>query len=247
MLVTKKIFDSRNAAKSQIFMNEIVEYLNESCFFLMENIFETWRLIQSFYFILAQMIKNILNILVSDVDVERLFFLIRDVIDYRRNRLQRKIIENIMIFKKTFQIVKNFSNINSSNDSSKILSDDEEISKNLMIFTTKWFDENDDDMIERFEDEKNVEMSVDNASSIDVVVSFFFASILSSVFVNITSFFTSIVPSIEISTHNNHDVDLSKYFEHLRRFFAIESSNESSKKKRTSMIYAKKFKRNKND
>ena len=99
-------------------------------------------------------------------------------------------------------------------------------------------------MIERFENEKNVKMFVDNTSSIDVVVSFFFVSILSFVFVNITSFFfTSIVSSIEIPTHNDHDDDFSKYFEHLRRFFAIESS----KRKRTSMIYAKEFKKNKND
>ena len=66
------------------------------------------------------MIKNVLNIFVFNVDIERLFFLIRDVIDYRQNRLHEQIIENIMIFKKNLQIVKKYSQKKNLSKNNKI-------------------------------------------------------------------------------------------------------------------------------
>ncbi len=45
------------------------------------------------------MIKNVLTISCFDVDVERLFNLTRDVIIYRRDRLNSNIIETIMMIK----------------------------------------------------------------------------------------------------------------------------------------------------
>jgi hypothetical protein len=46
------------------------------------------------------MTKDVLTILVSDVDVERLFSMTRDVVIFRRNRFHDATIENIMILKK---------------------------------------------------------------------------------------------------------------------------------------------------
>ena len=66
------------------------------------------------------MIKDVLSISVFDVDVERLFFLTRDVIDYRRNRLHKQIIENIMILKKNLQIVKKYSQKKNSSKNDEI-------------------------------------------------------------------------------------------------------------------------------
>jgi hypothetical protein len=46
------------------------------------------------------MTKDVLTILVSDVDVERLFSMTRDVVIFRRNRFHDATIENIIILKK---------------------------------------------------------------------------------------------------------------------------------------------------
>ena len=47
------------------------------------------------------MIKNVLIIFVIDVEVERLFFITRDVIIYRRNKFRNRIIKRIIIIKRT--------------------------------------------------------------------------------------------------------------------------------------------------
>jgi hypothetical protein len=46
------------------------------------------------------MTKDVLTILVSDVDIKRLFSMTRNVVIFRRNRFYNAIIENIMILKK---------------------------------------------------------------------------------------------------------------------------------------------------
>jgi hypothetical protein len=46
------------------------------------------------------MTKDVLTISMSNVDVERLFFIVRDVITYRKNRFHEATIENIMLLKK---------------------------------------------------------------------------------------------------------------------------------------------------
>ena len=45
------------------------------------------------------MTRDVLSISVSKVDVERLFSKKRDIINYRRNRLKRETIENVMLIK----------------------------------------------------------------------------------------------------------------------------------------------------
>ena len=57
----------------------------------------------------ARMIKDVLSISMIEIDVERLFFMTRDVMHYCRNCFHDFIIENIMIFKKTHQVVNEFS------------------------------------------------------------------------------------------------------------------------------------------
>jgi hypothetical protein len=47
------------------------------------------------------MAKDVLAILVLNVDVERLFSMAHDVIIYRRNRFREHIVKNIMIIKRT--------------------------------------------------------------------------------------------------------------------------------------------------
>jgi hypothetical protein len=47
------------------------------------------------------MIKDVLTILVLNVDVERLFSMTRDVIIYRRNRFREHIVKNIIMIKRT--------------------------------------------------------------------------------------------------------------------------------------------------
>lgn len=97
VLLATRLFHSRNAKKSQTPMNEVAEYLNEQPYLPeMDKILEEWRKIASLYPTLAQMAKDVLGIPVSDVGVGRLFSLARAVVDYRRNRLQRKTIENII-------------------------------------------------------------------------------------------------------------------------------------------------------
>jgi hypothetical protein len=111
--------------------NEIFTYLAESCEQFFESILETWRRLQSRFFVLTQMIKNILSIFVFDVEVERLFSMTKNVITYRRNRFHEDIIENIMIFKKMLSLKK----INKDQHVSSIVFNfliDDEMSKRLL-------------------------------------------------------------------------------------------------------------------
>ena len=82
------------------------------------------------------MIKDVFFISISNVDVEKLFFMIRDVMIYRRNRLQDSTIEKIMIFKKTYEIVHEISNVvvDASMSSLKDMILDDETSIELMKF-----------------------------------------------------------------------------------------------------------------
>lgn len=60
---------------------------------------KAWRLLQHEYPTLAKMASDILAIPASEVGVERLFNIGRDVCHYRRNRLEGKTIEDIMMVK----------------------------------------------------------------------------------------------------------------------------------------------------
>jgi hypothetical protein len=52
------------------------------------------------------MTKNILTILVFEIEVKRLFFMTRNVINYKKKKLHESTIENIMILKKTWNMQK---------------------------------------------------------------------------------------------------------------------------------------------
>jgi hypothetical protein len=77
------------------------------------------------------MIKNILSILVFDVEIKRLFSMTKNVVTYRRNQFHENIIENIMIFKKMLNLKK----INRDQHVSSIVFNfliDDEMSKRLL-------------------------------------------------------------------------------------------------------------------
>jgi hypothetical protein len=135
---------SQNTDKSRE-KNEISTYLTKSCEQFFESILKTWRKLQSRFFVLTQMIKNILSILVFNVEVKRLFFMTKDVITYRRNRFHENIIENIMILKKTLSLKK--INRNQHVHVSSIVFNfviDDEISEDLLNETIEWINENDE-------------------------------------------------------------------------------------------------------
>ena len=96
-------------------MNEIENYLIEFVCVSFDSqnvdIFDIWRNLQISYSTLTQMIKNVLTISVSNVEIERLFFMTRNVVHYRRFRLIFSIIENVMILKKSYQIIEKFDNL----------------------------------------------------------------------------------------------------------------------------------------
>jgi hypothetical protein len=125
--------------------NKISTYLTESCEQFFESILKTWRKLQSRFFVLTQMIKNILSILVFNVEIERLFFMTKDVIIYRRNRFHENIIENIMIFKKTLSLKKinKDQHVHVSSIVFNFVIDDE-ISEDLLNETIEWINENDE-------------------------------------------------------------------------------------------------------
>ncbi len=125
--------------------NEISTYLAKSCEQFFESILKTWRKLQSRFFVLTQMIKNILSILVFDVEVERFFFMTKDVITYRRNRFHENIIENIMILKKTLSLKKinRHQHVHVSSIVFNFVIDDE-ISEDLLNEAIEWINENDE-------------------------------------------------------------------------------------------------------
>jgi hypothetical protein len=153
---------SQNTDKSRE-ENEISTYLAESCEQFFESILEIWRKLQSRFLVLTQMIKNILSILIFDVEVERLFSMTKDVITYRRNRFHENIIENIMILKKTLSLKKTNrdQHVHVSLNVFNFVIDDE-ISEDLLNEAIEWIDENDE-----FADIDDVrdQIDVDSASN----------------------------------------------------------------------------------
>jgi hypothetical protein len=73
------------------------------------------------------MIKNVLTISCFDVNVERLFNLTRDVITYRRDRLNLNIIETIMMIKY------NLNNIRFINEHEIVFLNDDELFANEIV------------------------------------------------------------------------------------------------------------------
>lgn len=80
--------------EANLYLREPMESNNE------EDILTHWYSISTRYPVLSRMIKNILAISVSEIEVKRLFSMTRDVVTYRRNRLRGQTIENIMIIKR---------------------------------------------------------------------------------------------------------------------------------------------------
>jgi hypothetical protein len=102
------------------------------------------------------MIKDVLTISYFNVDVERLFNLTRDVIIYRRDRLNLNIIETIMMIKY------NLNNIRFINESEIVFLNDDKSFANEIVFDfcddLSFINEND----ENDEDDENDEVNQDN-------------------------------------------------------------------------------------
>jgi hypothetical protein len=105
------------------------------------------------------MIKDVLTISCFDVDVERLFNLTRDVITYRRDRLNSDIIETIMMIKY------NLNNIRSINESEIVfLNDDESFANEIVVdfCDDLSFINEDDENDEDDKDDEDDEVDQDN-------------------------------------------------------------------------------------
>ena len=106
------IFETRrrrikNFETFQIFNTKIKHYLNTLLLFDNNkncHILNFWKSQIVQYEILSRMIKNVLTIFLIDVDIERLFNMIKNVVTYWRNWLNFKIIETIMMIKYNMQI-----------------------------------------------------------------------------------------------------------------------------------------------
>lgn len=124
--------------------NKIFKYFIEFTLSTAENILKVWQNLKLTYSTMIQMTKNVLFISVFDVKVERLFFMTRNVITYRRNRFQDSTIENIMIIKRIEYFAKNVINVDtklllvSINVMKQILND--ELSEKVMQFITFWIE-----------------------------------------------------------------------------------------------------------
>ena len=103
-----KASKSEKGTKNLESMSEVAEYLSEPCCLLFDSpkseVLGARRSLKPLYPALARIAKSVLFIQVSDVGVERLFSMPRDVVHYRRNRLHAFIIEDVMIPKKVYQI-----------------------------------------------------------------------------------------------------------------------------------------------
>ena len=80
---------------------KIENYLKNFVLFVKndESFLELWKKINKKYFTVAQMIKNILSISASDVDVEQLFNTARDIYHYHQNHLNADTIKIIILLK----------------------------------------------------------------------------------------------------------------------------------------------------
>jgi hypothetical protein len=204
--------------------NEISTYLTESCEQFFESILETWRKLHSRFFVLTQMIKNILSILVFDVEVKRLFSMTKDVITYRRNRFHENIIENIMILKKTLSLKKinRDQHVHVSSIVFNFVIDDE-ISKDLLNEAIEWIDENDE-----FADIDDVhdQTDVDSTSNDENAATNFS-----------TSFDFDLLEILSFAFDSMIDSSLSTYFDSHHESFS--QSRRKRKRKKTSTQYEK--------
>ena len=83
--------------------SELNSYLNDDIFFDDEDILKyslkMWKNIKHKYSIIALIIKNILSISASDIDVEQIFNTTCDVCHYHQNCLNSDTIKMIMLMK----------------------------------------------------------------------------------------------------------------------------------------------------
>jgi hypothetical protein len=199
--------------------NEIFTYLAESCEQFFESILKTWRKLQSRFLVLTQMIKNILSILVFDVEVERLFSMTKNVITYRQNRFHENIIENIMIFKKMLNLKKINKNQHVSSIVFNFLIDDE-MSKRLLNESIEWINENDEFVdIDDVHDYIDVESTSNDANAFSQLIA-----------TNFSTSFDFDLSEISFFVFDSADSFLSTYFEsHRETFFQIKREEERKK------------------
>lgn len=133
--ITQKIVETNNNNKIFLWFIAFLKLANEI------NILKIWNILKSRFFTLSRMIKDVLVILIFDVDVERLFFITRNVIIYRRNRFRKHMIENIMIIKHTnwfVEITMNDVDFNLSIIAKKLNENINEINYNEFATKTTW-------------------------------------------------------------------------------------------------------------
>jgi hypothetical protein len=212
--------------------NEISTYLVESCDQFFESILEIWRKLQSRFFVLTQMIKNILSILVFDVEVERFFSMTKNVITYRRNHFHENIIENIMILKKTLSLKKinKDQHVHVSLNVFNFVIDDE-ISKDLLNEAIEWINENDE-----FVDIDDVrdQINVDSASNDENAATNFSTSFDFDLF-EISSFIFDFMINSSLSTyfdfHHKSFSQFKRKNERKKTLTQYEERNSSKRKK----------------
>ena len=127
---------------------ELINYFNVFLFFFhfALHILNYWKIQKAFFSKFSAMTKNVLTISCAEIEVKRLFNMTKNYIIYRRNRLNSKIIEAIMLIK--FAALKNSLNENEN----EFLYDNvdefyaDELSKNAtknLFFV--WIDDDDDE------------------------------------------------------------------------------------------------------
>jgi hypothetical protein len=80
------------------------------------NVIEYWKIQKTQYFLFVKMTKNVLAISCSNVEIKRFFNLARNVIIYRRKRLNFQTIETMMMIKYNLNYEKSNDFLSSSNE-----------------------------------------------------------------------------------------------------------------------------------
>ena len=84
--------------------NEMKWYLDEKKVLSIKlNILKCWQFLESQYSTVTQITKNILAILLTEIEVEQMFNLKQDICNYQQDYLHEKTIKKIMIVKHAHQ------------------------------------------------------------------------------------------------------------------------------------------------
>ena len=144
--------------------SELNSYLNDDIFFDDEDILKyslkMWKNIKHKYSIIALIIKNILSISASDIDVEQIFNTTCDVCHYHQNCLNSDTIKIIILMKwyEKFRLWKFRKNSDSSNKKKRTEAETNEVwideqSVIMIQEMIEWETESDDESVLDTDDE----------------------------------------------------------------------------------------------